>query len=152
VSRLSFAALLITPALGLAVPASAATILPGYWESTTHSDLLVAQQSTDRKCITPAQVDSYLTGPANRHYSCTYDRRAVGGGTVQLAGQCVDKSGLKIDVSIAGTYTPQAFHLKADLRTVFAGLPIVGDASIDAHRISDDCPAPTADPKASGPR
>ncbi|HEY2658408.1 MAG TPA: DUF3617 family protein [Caulobacteraceae bacterium] len=141
-SRLSLFALMVAPALGLAAPALAdTTILPGYWESRNHSELLTTQDSTDRKCITPAQVESYLTGPANRHYSCTYDRRSVGGGSVQLAGQCIDKNGLRLDVAIAGTYTPESFHLKAKLRTAFATLPIVGAASIDAHRLSADCPA-----------
>ena len=135
------------PILALAVPAMAATtILPGYWESRNHSELLITQDSTDRKCITPAQVESYLTGPANSHYTCTYDQRSVGDGAVHLAGQCVDKSGLRLGVAIAGTYTPESFHLKAQLRTTFASLPIAGMASIDAHRLSPDCPTAEAKP------
>ena len=141
--RLPLLALSIAPALGLIAPAMAEnTILPGYWESRNHSELLVSQDSTDRKCITPDQVESYLTGPTNRHYSCTYDRRSVGGGAVRLAGQCVDKNGLRLDVGISGTYTPESFHLKAKLHTVFASLPIDGAASIDARRLSADCPSP----------
>ena len=136
-------AMLVALIWPLAAPVLAAnTILPGYWESSNHTELLITQDSTDRKCITPAQVESYLTGPTNRHYSCTYDRRSVGGGAVQLAGQCIDKKGLRMDVAIAGTYTPESFHLKARLHTVFATLPIDGLASIDAHRISADCPSP----------
>jgi hypothetical protein len=140
--RLQLLALATALALGSAAAATAQdTILPGYWESRNHSELLVTQDSTDRKCITPAQVESYLTGPTNRHYSCTYDHRAVGGGVVKLAGQCVDKNGLHMDVGISGTYTPESFHLKAKLHTVFASLPIEGTASIDAHRISAECPS-----------
>ncbi|QUD90313.1 DUF3617 domain-containing protein [Phenylobacterium montanum] len=139
--RFRLLALMLAPVLGLAAPALAEnTILPGYWESRNHSELLISQDSTDRKCITPAQVEAYLTGPTNRHYSCTYDHRAVGGGSVNLAGQCVDKNGLRMSVGISGTYTPESFHLKAKLHTIFASLPIDGAASIDAHRVSADCP------------
>jgi hypothetical protein len=133
--------------LAFAVPALAATtILPGFWESKNHSELLVTQDSTDRKCITPAQVETYLSGPANNHYTCTYDHRSVGDGAVRLAGRCVDNNGMKMDVAIAGTYTPESFHLKAQLHTKFATLPIAGSASIDARRLSAECPVPQPKP------
>jgi hypothetical protein len=135
------------PILALAVPAMAGTtILPGYWESRNHSELLITQDSTDRKCITPAQVESYLSGPANSHYVCTYDQRAIGGGAVRLAGECVDRNGMRMGVAIAGTYTLESFHLKAQLHTTFASLPISGMASIDARRLSAACPVPEAKP------
>jgi hypothetical protein len=141
--RLSLASILAAVAL----PALAASpILPGYWESENHSDLLIRQDSTSRKCITPAQVESYLAGPANNHYSCVYDHRQIGEGAVHLAGQCTDNNGMKMDVAIAGTYTPESFHLKAQLHTKFATLPISGSASIDAHRLSAECPAPEPKP------
>ena len=131
------------PVVAIALPVLAeTTILPGYWESKNHSELLVTQDSTDRKCITPAQVETYLSGPANNHYTCTYDHRAVGDGAVKLAGHCVDNNGMKMDVAIAGTYTTESFHLKAQLHTKFATLPIAGSASIDAHRLSAECPLP----------
>ncbi len=129
---------------------AATTILPGFWESKNHSELLITQNSTDKKCITPAQVESYLSGPANSHYTCVYDHREVGDGVVKLAGQCVDKSGMKMDVAIAGTYTPESFHLKAQLRTKFATLPIGGVASIDARRLSAECPPPQPKPAMIG--
>jgi len=144
--RLALIAGLIAAA---AFPALAGTtILPGFWESKNHSELLITQDSTDRKCITPAQVETYLSGPANNHYVCTYDHRFVGDGAVKLAGHCVDNNGMKMDVAIAGDYTPESFHLKAQLRTKFASLPIAGSASIDAHRLSAECPAPQPKPAA----
>jgi Protein of unknown function (DUF3617) len=139
--RKSFAFALISISIA-ALPALAEdTILPGYWESANRSDLIIKQQSVTRKCITPSQVTEYLTGPANNHYSCVYDQREVGGGSVKLGGQCTDNNGLKMSVAIAGTYTPESFHLKAQLHTKFASLPIAGSASIDAHRLSAECPA-----------
>ena len=144
---LIWSVLLASPILALAAPSfTATTILPGYWESRNHSELLITQDSTDRKCITPAQVETYLSGPANNHYTCTYDKRSVGDGAVHLAGRCVDNNGLKMDVAIAGTYTLESFHLKAQLRTKFATLPIAGVASIDAHRLSAECPTSQAKP------
>lgn len=147
--RTSFAFAVV---LFAAAPALAAEnpILPGYWESTNQSDLIIKQRSVTRKCITPSQVNEYLTGPANNHYSCVYDRREVGGGSVKLGGQCTDNNGLKMDVAIAGTYTPESFHLNAQLRTKFASLPIAGTASIDAHRLSAECPV-NDPPKAPQP-
>ena len=122
------------------------TILPGYWESANHLSFVLEQDSTSRKCITPAQVENYLAGPANNHYSCVYEHRQIGEGAVHLAGQCTDNNGMKMDVAIAGTYTPESFHLKAQLHTKFATLPIAGSASIDAHRLSAECPAPEPKP------
>lgn len=138
---------LVAPIVALALPVlstpalAESPILPGYWESKDHSELLITQDSVSRKCITPAQVESYLSGPANNHYSCIYDHRAIGDGTVKLSGQCTDNNGMKMDVAIAGTYTRESFHLKAQLHTKFASLPIQGSASIDAHRLSGECPA-----------
>jgi hypothetical protein len=143
--RLACLAVVMGPALALPALAET-TILPGFWESKNHSELLITQDSVDRKCITPAQVETYLSGPANNHYSCVYDHREVGDGAVHLAGHCVDNSGMKMDVAIAGNYTPESFHLKAQLRTKFATLPIAGSASIDAHRLSAECPAPAPKP------
>ena len=40
-----------------------------------------------------------------------------------------------------GTYTPTTLHLTADFTFHLAGIPITGQASTDAHRIADDCPA-----------
>jgi hypothetical protein len=141
---------LAAPFAALALPAlpspslAESPILPGYWESRNHSELLITQDSVSKKCITPSQVESYLAGPANNHYSCIYDHRAIGGGAVKLSGQCIDNNGIKMDVAIAGTYTSESFHLKARLHTKFASLPIEGSASIDAHRLSGECPGPNA--------
>jgi hypothetical protein len=138
----------VTTVLLLSAPALAESpILPGYWESQNHSDLLISQSSTDRKCLTKAQVETYLSGPVNNHYACVYDHRSVADGAVHLSGQCVDNNGIKVKVVIAGAYTPESFHLKAQLLAHLATLPITGSASTDAHRLSADCPAPTPKPR-----
>jgi hypothetical protein len=140
-------ALAVAPIAALALPALAESpILPGYWESKNHSDVLISQSSIDRKCLTAAQVNSYLTGPVNNHYACVYDHRTIGDGAVRLSGHCVDNNGVKFTVAITGAYTPESFHLDAELHTRLATLPIMGTASTDAHRLSAECPAPKPKP------
>jgi hypothetical protein len=60
VPRIAAAIAMLAASPGLVQAAT--TILPGFWESKNHSELLITQDSTDKKCITPAQVESYLSG------------------------------------------------------------------------------------------
>ena len=135
--------LLLTAALFAALGGGAraeTTILPGYWESDNHLSFVLEQDSSSRKCISPAQVESYLAGPVTRHYACVYDRRRVGGGQVRLAGECTDRNGIRIGVDITGSYTRTSFDLNAQLSGNLLGLPMVGTATTRARRISDVCP------------
>lgn len=132
--RLAGAALLVLCSGSAA--AAAETILPGYWEST-NSLLLVS--STSRKCLTADQVQAFISGPSNRHYTCTYVHRRVAGGHVSLKGSCVDRKGRGGEIAITGSYTPTEFHLKGTL--VPHGIPLPIPASTDARRISAECPA-----------
>jgi hypothetical protein len=143
--------------LASASATAATTILPGFWESSSHTDLLVVKDSSDRKCITADQVDAFLAGQITRHYTCTYDRNEVAAGSVHLEGACVDRHGQKVDVRISGDYLPESFHLEARLRTALGNLPISGSATIDARRLSAECPeaapppAPQPPPSSSKP-
>jgi|APCry1669190591_1035303.scaffolds.fasta_scaffold67742_2 hypothetical protein len=132
--------LLAIAALGSVTPVAAAdqTILPGYWSSKNSTTFIITKSSEDRRCITASQVATYITGPSNRHYKCTYGERSVGDGKLALKGQCVDKHGTAYDVSISGAYTPEWFKLKAHFS--LSGLPIGGSATTEAHRISEACP------------
>jgi hypothetical protein len=123
-----------TPAL------SQPPILPGYWESTNHTEFVIEQDTTSRKCITAELAESYLTGPSNNHYTCVYDHSMVGDGKVALGGQCVDNGGRKIHVDITGTYSKTRFELNAQLAANLYGLPLTGVAVTKARRISDICP------------
>lgn len=127
----------------LAAPAAAApAIQPGYWESTNRLLSPIRQSSTEKRCITPAEVDKFMAGPSNRHYACTYPTKVIAGGQIRLKGTCVSKKGRKVAVQGAGSYTPTSFTLTAEIATEFLGLDITGKASTDAHRIADTCPAP----------
>jgi Protein of unknown function (DUF3617) len=116
-------------------------ILPGYWESTSTDSFSNTAGKTERKCITSRAINSYLTGPSNGHYTCRYDTRELNGGHAHMTGQCVDSSGISGKVVIDGDYGPEAFKLAGHLTVNMLGLKLPIDTSIDAHRISADCPA-----------
>jgi len=140
------AALLLACALAplLATPAAAAgrTIQPGYWESTNRLLSPIRQTSTEKRCITPADVEKFMSGPSNRHYACTYPTKVFANGQITLKGACVSKKGRKVAVQGAGSYTPTSFNLTAEIATEFLGLDITGKASTEARRIADECPPP----------
>jgi hypothetical protein len=131
-------------ALAVAAPAAAAapTIQPGYWESTNRLLSPIRQTKTERRCISPADVEKFMSGPSNRHYACTYPTKVFAGGKIRLKGSCVSKKGRKVAVEGAGSYTPTSFDLTAEIATEFLGLDIAGKASTEARRIADVCPPP----------
>jgi hypothetical protein len=116
-------------------------ILPGYWESTSRDSFSNAAGKTERKCITARAINAYLTGPVNSHYSCRYDTRDLNGGHAHMTGQCTDSSGIKGAVVIDGDYSPEAFRLSGRITVSLGALKIPVDTSIDAHRLSAECPA-----------
>ncbi len=127
-----------------ALPAAASDypILPGYWESRNKvTSVVTLSNKVERKCVTPKDVEKFMSGPSNRHYTCTYPSRRFEGGKVAMAGQCVDKKGRKIGVTVSGTYTPTSYEMTAHLNTRMAGLPLSGNATSEAQRIGDTCPA-----------
>jgi hypothetical protein len=138
---------LILAALLVAGPAAAAPaplIQPGYWESTNRVLSPIRTKKTERRCITPAEVEKFMAGPSNRHYKCTYPTNVMSGGQIRLKGTCLSKKGRKVAVEGSGTYSPTAFTLTADIATEFMGLDIAGKASTEAKRIGDVCPPPEA--------
>jgi len=116
-------------------------ILPGYWESTSTSSFPSTTSKTERKCITGRAINTYLTGPVNNHYSCRYDSRDLQGGHAHMTGECTDSSGIRGKVVIDGDYAPEAFKLNGRLMISLLGLQIPVNTSIDAHRLSGECPA-----------
>ena len=120
----------------------APAIQPGYWESTNRLLSPIKQTSTEKRCITPADVDKFMSGPSNRHYTCTYPTKVIAGGKILLKGRCVSKKGREVRIQGSGVYTPTSFTLTAQVATEFLGLDIAGKASTEARRIADDCPVP----------
>ena len=129
--------------LAAAAPALAAEypILPGYWESRNKvTSVVTLSNKVERKCVTPKDVEKFMSGPSNRHYACTYPQRRFEDGKVFMTGQCTDKKGRKIGVEVTGTYTPTSYEMTAHLNARLAGIPLSGNATSEANRISDTCP------------
>jgi hypothetical protein len=139
-------------ALAAALPASAAplAIQPGYWESTNRLLSPIRQKSVEKRCITPADVENFMSGPSNRHYACTYPTKVIADGKIVLKGTCRSKKGRVVAVQGEGDYTPTSFTLRAEIATEFLGLDISGKASTEARRIADTCPPPAPPPETKG--
>ena len=115
--------------------------LPGYWELSNTTTMVLSAKTAERKCFTAADILKVLEGPSNRHYQCTYPTRSVGNGHIQLAGTCVTKHGQVAEITAEGAYGPTAFRLHAKLRTRIGGVLLTGAASTQARRLGDTCPA-----------
>lgn len=141
---------LATPACALAAP----PINPGYWESTNTLLSPIQQTSVEKRCITAADVEKFLSGQFNRRYSCAYTTRDISGGKIRLKGTCADKRGRQMAVEGQGNYTPTSFALRALVAMDFLGLPVQGEATTEARRIGDVCPGkepPAVEPVAPPP-
>ncbi len=121
---------------------AATTLLPGLWEYRT--TLVGFGGEPERKCLSKAEIDKFLTDPSNRHYDCSYSTRKVGGGSVTLEGVCANRKRPKetIGLSLKGAYTPTTIDMKGVARPRLAGLELPLGATVKAERLSD-CPATT---------
>ena len=138
---------LLLAAAAAATPAAAQKselIRPGYWESTNRLLSPIRDTSTERRCITPADVEKFMNGPSNRHYACTYPTKVIEKGKITLKGTCVSKKGRKVAVEGEGSYTPTSFQINARIASELFGIPLSGRASTEARRIADSCPPATA--------
>jgi hypothetical protein len=136
---LALAAALVVGSSTVAVAQPDQPITPGYWDyhSKTGIGPITLENKTEKKCVTPKDIDKMLSGPSNRHYDCTYPTKTVANGQIAMAGQCVHrKKGTKISLRLTGDYQPEAFNMRATLKW---GI-LTGSGSITAKRIGDDCP------------
>jgi hypothetical protein len=131
---------------GRAVAAEDDSPLPGYWELSNTWIFIFHFKSVEKKCFTADDVAGVLQGPSNAHYACTYPRREVGDGHLQLVGTCVEKRGQVAQITASGTYGPEAFRLDARLSTTIAGIRLVGEGRTEARRLSETCPAESPKP------
>ncbi|CAN5277598.1 hypothetical protein BH11PSE2_BH11PSE2_13770 [soil metagenome] len=121
-----------------AQPVAPKTIDPGYWEYKTR--FLGINVDTKRRCLKAEEVDDFLTRPCNRHHTCVYPVKEVGGGKIRLDGYWQNKEGAKAKVKAEGSYSQRAFTLSAH-GTSTQGIPI--GATIDAKWLAADCPGST---------
>lgn len=128
--------------------AEASPILPGYWESTDSYSVMFSGGGHDRKCLTRPLIERFITAPSLKRYDCTYASRSLQDGRAEFSGgACYSHKGRKVlsGVALRGTFAPESFHLDARFSLmVSAGVGLPGSASIDAHRISAECPIEAA--------
>lgn len=119
-----------------ALLAAATTLLPGLWE---YKATLVGFGDAERKCLSKAEIDKFLTDPSNRHYACDYGTREVGGGSVRLAGVCSKrkKPSERITLSLAGSYTPTTIEMKGKAGLPLGGLELPLSAAVTATRVGE---------------
>ncbi len=121
---------------------ASAALLPGLWEY--QSSLGVVGGKAERKCLSKAEVERFLTDPGNRRYDCDYSTRQVADGKVRLKGVCTSRKhpDQKIGVSAWGAYTSETIELKGQgTARVIGALELPITVSFSAHRVSADCPA-----------
>jgi hypothetical protein len=133
----------LLPALLFATPALAAEppIKPGYWETTSQIISPFPTKKTEKRCIRAEDVDRFIGGAPNRHYTCTYPTREIAGGRIKLAGSCKTKNSEPVPVTGEGTYTPDSLSLEARIRAKLGGLTVPVQARTSGKRIGDTCPA-----------
>lgn len=119
-------------------------IQPGCWESTNQVVSPLHSTSTSRRYISAADVDRFLTGPINHHYTCVYPEHRVADGRLVMKGTCTDNKGRKVQVDSHGTYTPTSFRVEATIATTLLGIPMSGHATTEARRLGDSCPVTEA--------
>jgi hypothetical protein len=125
-----------TPAQAPAAAEAATPILPGYWDYTTR--MLGIPVDHKKKCLNADEVEDFLTRPCNRHHTCVYPTKQVGGGKLLLDGYWQNKEGKRARVRATGTYSPKAFTIRAN-GTSTQGIPI--GATLQAKWLGAECPA-----------
>ena len=120
------------------------TIRPGLWESHERVDAPITQDKTERRCVTRAQIARFMSCYLNHHYKCVCPDETIGGGRIRYRGRCVDAHGQVVTIAGEGAFTATTLKLAVHPAFRFLGLPIQGEASVEAHWLSDACPAGAA--------
>jgi hypothetical protein len=119
-----------------AAPAATPIINPGYWDYTTR--MLGIPVDHKKKCLKADEVEDFLTRPCNRHHTCVYPTKQVGGGKLLLDGYWQNKEGKRAKVRATGTYSATSFNVRAN-GTSTQGIPI--GATLEAKWLGAQCPA-----------
>ena len=129
-------------AAAIAAPAGAAEppIAPGYWETTSQVISPLPTKKTEKRCIREQDVDKFIGGAPNRHYTCTYPTREIAGGRIRLAGSCKTKNSDPVPVTGEGVYTRDSLRLDARVRAKVGGVTVPVHARTTGRRIGDTCP------------
>jgi hypothetical protein len=133
-------AALVVLALATSAAGAETTILPGWWETTNEFTWGATTRTVERRCVRADEIDRFLSGPSNRHYSCEYPSRVVGDGRMAFEGSCRDKHGRSVGVYATGTYTPESFVVNAQIQAQMLGFPITATGVSTGRRLSAACP------------
>jgi hypothetical protein len=140
--HLTLAAGLLLAAAGPAFGQSAIT--PGYWETTSKVTAPFPTHKTERRCIKPQDVAKFMEGQINHIYKCTYPKKLVADGKMELEGSCKTRDGEPVPITGSGSFTGETMHIEARIAPKFGGLTVPIHAETDAHRLGDACPADLA--------
>lgn len=121
----------------------ASPLQPGWWEFKTK--VLGLTVESDKRCIDAEDVAKFMTGPCNRHHTCTYPVKEFANGKALFDGYWQDKKGRRAKVRATGNYTLKTFNLDAK-GTTTQGIPMA--ATMNARWLSATCPDPNSKPKA----
>jgi len=134
---------------GTAAPAGAAAaqsaITPGYWETTSKVTAPFPTHKTERRCIRPADVAKFMEGQINHIYKCTYPKKSVSDGKIELQGSCKTRDGDPVPIEGSGSFTRETMHVEARIAPKIGGMTIAIRASTDAKRLGESCPAETGE-------
>jgi hypothetical protein len=131
--------------VALAGPAAAqSAISPGYWETTSKVTAPFPTHKTERRCIKPQDVAKFMEGQINHIYKCTYPKKLVANGKMELEGSCKTRDGDPVPITGTGSFTSDSMHIEARIAPRIGGLTVPVHAQTDAHRLGDDCPAESA--------
>lgn len=133
---------LLAPAVGLAVmmssgPAPAeeeSPILPGFWEARASTFIPL---STERKCLTAAEVLRAVHGWSNSVYTCTYPVSVVAGGKITWRGNCSSRGGRHLTITADGSYTATSFTVSGKIRSELRGSTWTLPVTVKSRRLGD---------------
>lgn len=128
-------ALLSGPALHAQPVVPTDEVLPGYWQYKTRV-LGFIPAGTEHKCLNTAEIDKFFDSLCNRHHTCQYPVREIGGGKVRLEGYWQNKEGKRTPVRATGDYSTRLIKLRAN--AVVSGVSL--GATLEAKWLNASCP------------
>ena len=113
-------------------------INPGYWEYAYDWGGLIT--TTDRYCVEPKNITTFLAKPCNHIYHCNYPVSGFGDGKAHFRGTITGNNEL-YNVEGGGTYTPTQFDMHATAHGHWKFLPVPKfDMSIKGTFLGETCP------------
>jgi hypothetical protein len=137
-NRLAALALALAAPLAASAAEPAYPINPGYWEATYDWGGLI--RTTDRYCVEPKNITTFLAKPCNHIYHCNYPVAGFGNGKAYFKGTITGNNEL-FHIAGGGTYTPVQFDMHASANGHWKIVPVPGfDVWIKGKFLGAVCP------------